>query len=121
MDRTIDKLRLYQSDTPSKWREQALNRRKGRAWLRHSQAIAMLMLDRMEERRLTQKNVAELLGCSQQYVSKILKGQENLSLETVTKIEAALDIQIIKPINIGTWHNVSKPMAAEPQGRYQTR
>ncbi|MDD5911754.1 MAG: helix-turn-helix transcriptional regulator [Bacteroidales bacterium] len=32
---------------------------------------------------------------SQQYVSKVLKGQENLSLETMSKIEACLGIQIL--------------------------
>ena len=31
---------------------------------------------------------------SQQYVSKVLMGQENLSLETMSKIEACLGIQI---------------------------
>ena len=35
------------------------------------------------------------MGCSQQYVSKVLKGQENLSLETMSKIEACLGIQIL--------------------------
>lgn len=37
------------------------------------------------------------MNCSQQYISKILKGKENLSLETLTKIENALDIQILTP------------------------
>ena len=32
------------------------------------------------------------MGCSQQYVSEVLKGQENLSLETISKIEACLGI-----------------------------
>ena len=35
------------------------------------------------------------MGCSQQYVSKVLKGQENLSLETLSKIERCLNLQII--------------------------
>ena len=38
--------------------------------------------------------LSELMSCSQQYVSKVLKGQENLSLETMSKIEACLGIQI---------------------------
>jgi transcriptional regulator with XRE-family HTH domain len=36
------------------------------------------------------------MGCSQQYVSKILKGKENLSLETLSKIESALGIAILQ-------------------------
>ena len=43
----------------------------------------MLMLDKMEELNMTQKQLAELMGCSQQYVSKVLKGQENLSLDII--------------------------------------
>lgn len=35
------------------------------------------------------------MGCSQQYVSNVLMGRENLSLETISKIEACLGIQIL--------------------------
>ena len=74
----------------------------------------MMMLDRMEELHMSQKQLAELMGCSQQYVSKVLKGQENLSLETLSKIERCLNLQIIaKPelawcYNIG-WHISTNP------------
>ncbi len=71
-----------------------------REWLRYSQRIAMMMLDRMEELGLNQKAVAERMGCSQQYVSRVLKGTENLSIETISKIEAALEMQIMEPITI---------------------
>jgi transcriptional regulator with XRE-family HTH domain len=56
----------------------------------------MLMLDKMESMSMTQKSLAEIMGCSQQYVSKILKGKENLSLETLSKIESALGIAILQ-------------------------
>jgi transcriptional regulator with XRE-family HTH domain len=54
------------------------------------------MLEQMEAEGLTQKALAERLGCSQQYVSKILKGQENLSIETISKIEEALSIELLQ-------------------------
>ena len=57
----------------------------------------MQMLDKMEQMKITQKQLAKRMNCSQQYISKILKGKENLSLETLTKIENALDIQILTP------------------------
>ena len=47
-----------------------------KSWLSYSQLIAMMMLDRMEELHMSQKQLSELMGCSQQYVSKVLKGQE---------------------------------------------
>lgn len=92
----VNKLKEYQSATSSKWRKNAEWRIANKSWLRYSQHIAMLMLDKMEEMGMTQKKLAELMGCSQQYVSKVLKGQENLSLETLSKIERCLQIQIFK-------------------------
>ena len=94
----ISKLKEHQSATPSKWRENAEWRMKNKSWLRYSQHIAMMMLDKMEEKGMTQKRLSELMGCSQQYVSKVLKGQENLSLETLAKIERCLQISILNNI-----------------------
>lgn len=89
---TIERLKKYQSETPSKWRERAEWRTANKSWLQHSQHIAMLMLEKMDELGMTQKELASLMGCSQQYISKVLKGQENLSLETISKIEDCLQI-----------------------------
>ena len=65
-------------------------------WVCHSQAIAATMSDRMEEIGMTQRVLAEKMNCTQQYVSKVLKGRENLSLETLCKIENALGIKILQ-------------------------
>ena len=35
------------------------------------------------------------MGCSQQYVSLILKGKENLTLETISKMEKVLGTELI--------------------------
>lgn len=91
----ISNLKKHQSSTSSKWRENAEWRIANKSWLRYSQHIAMMMLDKMEELKMSQKQLSELMGCSQQYVSKVLKGQENLSLETLSKIERCLKIQIL--------------------------
>ncbi|MCM1348531.1 MAG: helix-turn-helix transcriptional regulator [Firmicutes bacterium] len=93
-----NRLEAYTSATPSKWREKVEARLANKEWLRYSQRIAMMMLDKMEELGLTQKSVAERMGCSQQYVSRVLKGSENLSIETISKIESALGLQILEPV-----------------------
>ena len=90
----ISKLRAYGSSSSS-WKEKARWRMSSKSWLRHSQKIAMLMLDRMEELGVNQQNIADKMGCTQQKISKILKGSENLSIETIDKIERALDIKIM--------------------------
>ena len=69
---------------------------KSEDWICHSQAIAAIMSNRMEELGMTQRALAEKMNCTQQYVSKVLKGRENLSLETLCKIENALDIKILQ-------------------------
>lgn len=91
----VSKLKEHQASSPSKWRENAEWRVANKSWLRYSQHIAMLMLGRMEELNITQKQLSELMGCSQQYISQVLKGQEKLSLETISKIETCLHIRIL--------------------------
>ena len=95
MNDIVKKLNEHKSSTPSKWRTEAEFRTANKSWLRYSQHIAMLMLDKMEELHMNQKLLAEKMGCSQQYVSKILKGRENLSIETLCKIEDALKISLL--------------------------
>ena len=36
------------------------------------------------------------MGCTPQYVSRLLKGEENLSLETISKLENALNVAILQ-------------------------
>lgn len=98
MNEIVTQLRKHQSSTSSQWRERANWRLENKSWLRHSQQIAMMMLDRMETLGLTQRALAERMGCSQQYVSRILKGYENLSIETMCKIEEALGIAILPQV-----------------------
>ena len=93
--KTLEYLEQHQSKTPSKWREEAEWRRKNKAWLRHSKHIAIAVLSYMKNENLTQTAMAERLNCTQQYVSKILHGNENLSLETITKLEIVTGKQFI--------------------------
>lgn len=96
METIVDRLRKHASPTPSKWREELEYMEANETWLRHSQSIAMQMLDKMDEIGITRKQLAEKMKCSPQYVGRVLKGRENLSLETLSKIENALGISIIK-------------------------
>ncbi len=64
-------------------------------WMQFSQWIALTMQAKMKEQHLSQKAIAEAMGCKQQYISKILKGEANLSLESICKIEDALGIELL--------------------------
>lgn len=93
-----ERLREHAPETPSKWREKAEWKQNNKSWLRYSQFIAIKMLEKMNELGLTQKALAERMDCSQQYISKVLRGQENLSIETICKIEDALDIELLPKV-----------------------
>ena len=93
--KTLEYLESHQSETPSQWREEAEWRRDNREWLNYSRRIAVKLLSYMKREHLTQSAMAERMDCTQQYVSKILKGTENLSLETLTKLEYAMGEQLI--------------------------
>ena len=93
--KAIEFLMKNQSDTASKWREEAEYRRKNARWLRYSAMIALQVRDRMSQIGITQVVLAEKLGCTQQHISMLLKGKNNLTLETIAKLEEALDFDII--------------------------
>ena len=94
----IARLSRYQSPTPSKWREEAeaTRRAKAEGWLSYSRRIAIRTALSMKRQDLTRADVAARMGCSPQYVYRLLKGQENLSLETICKLENALQEPIME-------------------------
>lgn len=55
----------------------------------------MKTMQAMDKQSVTQSALAKRMGCSQQYVSNLLKGNANMTLETIARIETALDIDII--------------------------
>lgn len=91
-------LEEHSSSKPSKWREKAEWRRTNRDWLRYSRKIAIVVALSLEKLNMSQKQLAELVGCSPQYVSRLLKGEENLTLETLCKLERALNVPIMQKV-----------------------
>ena len=98
IDAIIDRLSHYQSDEPSDWRveEEGVRYAKSKGWLQYSRKIAIKVAVAMKQQGLSRQNVADRMGCSPQYISKLLKGTENLSLETICKLEDALNIAILQ-------------------------
>ena len=87
---------LEQHEVKTNWKEKAQWRRENRCWLKYSGFIAMTVMNRLEEQGLSQKDLAERMDCSPQYVSKLLRGSENLTLDTISKLEECLDIDLIQ-------------------------
>lgn len=80
----------------SPWVETTKWRSENKDWLQKSVAIALKVLRTLRERGLSQKDLAERLSISAQKVSKILKGNENLALENITKLENVMEIKLIE-------------------------
>ena len=96
MSKAIEYLESHQSATPSKWRENAQWRRDNEFWLKYARFITLQVLRSMDEQAVTQAELASRMGCSQQYVSNLLKGSSNMTLETIARLEKALNIDIIQ-------------------------
>ena len=80
----------------SGWLEKAKYRRENRSWLRKSQRIAVRILSVLDEKGMQQKELAEAMDVSPQQVSKIVKGKQNLTLETISKLEAVLGVKLFE-------------------------
>jgi ribosome-binding protein aMBF1 (putative translation factor) len=96
MNTLKEKLSKLTSDQPSDWKAKAQYRRENREWLKKSATIAIKVLDALKEQNLSQKELAERMNVSPQQINKIVKGMENLTLETITNLELALGIKIIE-------------------------
>ena len=94
--KAIEFLESYQSGAPSKWRADAQWRRENEFWLTYSRHITLKVLRGMDEQSVTQAELARRMGCTQQYVSNLLKGSSNMTLETIARLEIALNLDILK-------------------------
>jgi transcriptional regulator with XRE-family HTH domain len=67
-------------------------------WLDQSSNIAINVLLSLKQKGWSQKQLAENMKVSAQQINKIVKGKENLTLETISKLENALGIVLIETI-----------------------
>lgn len=91
MKTTIDVLKVHRGNSAEKWHQSAEQRRRDWGWQKYSVAIALLIRRKMKEEGITQQQLAEKMGCSQQAVSGMLSGSANLTLESIAKFEDVLD------------------------------
>ena len=90
--KTLEFLEAHQSNEPSTFVEDARWRAENAIWLKWSQSVAMSIVDYMQENGLSRSDVAQRLGCTPQYVSRILSGKTNFSFKSIAEIETKLGI-----------------------------
>lgn len=83
-------------DDNGRWIKDARYRCENQVWLRKSQRIAIRILQTLDKKNMQQKELAEMMGVSPQQVSKIVKGKQNLTLETISKLELVLGLKLFE-------------------------
>ena len=68
---------------------------RNRDWLRMSRMIALAIRYHLRKLEITQKTFADMLGVSPAYVGKLLKGNENLTLETICRVQTVIGEDLI--------------------------
>ena len=95
-EKTLRFLEAHESHEASSFVDEAKWRQENNAWIRWSQSIALKIVDFMQENNLSRADIAERLGCTPQYVSKILSGKTNFSFKTIAEIERRLGISCME-------------------------
>ncbi len=92
-------LESHQSEQPSHFVEEATWRKENASWLRWSRQLALTLIAYMQDKGLKRAELAQRLGVTPQYVSKLLSGTENLSFKSIANIEDRLGIQYFVMVN----------------------
>jgi len=99
METPLDKINKIASKDQSTWLDDAQERQAKKNWTQRSFKIAIRILREIRAQKpingMTQKKLAALMGVSPQYINKVVKGKENLTLETISKIEQILGITLV--------------------------
>ncbi|MGI6046424.1 MAG: helix-turn-helix transcriptional regulator [Petrimonas sp.] len=91
-----EKFNEIATSTNPKLLDEIAYRKANRDWLHRSNRIAAQVLMALKEQNMTQKELAEKMNVSPQYINKLVKGNENMTLETVVKLEKTLGIVVFE-------------------------
>jgi len=101
-DKNIENFLKHVSKKNSAWLEKAKWQEENEDWLEVSFSVALRVASTLSANKKTgafpksQVELAEAMACSAQYVNKLLRGQENLQIETICKIQRILGIKLIE-------------------------
>lgn len=107
------KLNRLSAGQSSGWEQKAIWRKANRSWLDKSARIALKIVRALRVKKLSQKDLADMMGTSAQHISKLLKGQENFTLETISRIEMVLGIDLITISVFSSRMEISAEMLGE--------
>ncbi len=91
----FEKLNELASDRSKEVIRKSEELERNRNWLRMSRMIALAIRYYLRKAEITQKTFADMLGVSPAYVGKLLKGNENLTLETICRIQDVIGENLV--------------------------
>jgi ribosome-binding protein aMBF1 (putative translation factor) len=94
--KNLENFQKLVSNEDSGWLNKFLHYKANEKWLDNSSKIAVNVMEVLREKGMSQKDLAEKLNVSAQQINKILKGKQNLTFETVGKLEEALSISLME-------------------------
>jgi len=95
MNKTEEKIKQLAAQTPaSSWKEKVAYRKENKVWLRKATRVSLRVLDALDEKGWSQAQLARALEVTPQQVTKIVKGENDFKLSTISKLEAVLGIQL---------------------------
>lgn len=100
MSKALERIKEISVPDKGAWLDDAKWRNRNEAWLDRSAMIAIRILREIRRQKpingMTQKMLADSMGVSPQYINKVVKGKENLTLETIASIENVLGILLVE-------------------------
>ncbi|MAZ72274.1 MAG: hypothetical protein CMC70_03915 [Flavobacteriaceae bacterium] len=101
--------------TAKSWKVRAKDDRINRRNISRAQRFALSLLEYMDTHNLKQVDLAHKMNVKPQQVSKILRAKENLTFETIDKIEVALGVHIPAPTIQEKGNRLSKSVGSTMQ------
>jgi DNA-binding XRE family transcriptional regulator len=88
-------LKAISASEKSNWISRAKEKLVNLDARRDARKLALRVLALLEEKGMTQTELAEKMGVSRQQVTKIVKGRENYTFQTVHKLQNALGVKLM--------------------------
>jgi plasmid maintenance system antidote protein VapI len=99
-NKNLENFQKLVSNENSGWLDKFLQYKANKKGLDYSLQVAVNVLETLKARGMKQKDLAEKMKVSAQQINKIVKGQQNLTFETVGKLEDALGVTLIEIIDL---------------------
>lgn len=96
------------------WKDQSDYFEKNNYWLAKSRKLALKILTHLKKEKISQKDLADRLGVKPQQINRIVKGgANNMTFQTICKLENELGIELIVIPSAIPWSDINNTVTVE--------